>query len=328
LFFSAFYQTAFSQTDSTAYQKFYSSFLKLFKEISVPPLKNYYNALEQTASFTFTPLDPLFVDALSEISGSSNNSEAAAVDSLFFKVFGQLRKQDLWISATAIYNTKKELFELYNGRLCPCISSKITEPDITEKLLKVVINCNNDLAKDSSFINSLKRGANYAVNDFYRLQQYFSMYLYSACEILNYKMNEVIKNSSALSSYYAGIGYLKRKAGEDAIRYFTNNQWDSLAIIFPGYKKYIPEFKKIVVKLKKATGKPRTHFDGEIQTKIPQIVLTYIKGDQSELLGEVIMATSANTINAKIVSVKYNAISNKNRNDEEIIMQAPSGKIQ
>jgi hypothetical protein len=309
----------FSQSDSTAYQIFYADFLSLYKEIAAAPLKNYYDALDKTASFTFTPLNPRFVSALSQTTSVNNVSEANAVDSLFLKVFNQLKTGDLWLNAKEIYKTNEEAFTSYNDYLCPCISSKITNADMMDKLLAVVKKCSYDLVKDSSFINTIKKaGKNNTLNEFYRLQQYFSMYVYNNCDILNYKMNETIKNSSVFSQYYAGINYLKKREGENAIRFFNNKQWDSLAIIFPGYKKYTAIFNKILIKLKKSSGIAYAHFNVSKEYKIPEIVLTY-KAGENMLLGEVVMATSSNTINSNITSIKYIEL-NKNRGNEQILV--------
>ena len=57
----------FAQTDSTAYQRFYSDFVTLYKNVSNTPSKNYYDALNTTVEFTFNPFNPLFSKALASV---------------------------------------------------------------------------------------------------------------------------------------------------------------------------------------------------------------------------------------------------------------------
>jgi hypothetical protein len=314
--------SVFSQQDSTAYQKFYKEFVDFYAYVAKPPLKNYYDALSTTAKYNFNPFNPLFIKVLASTSKINKVDEPKALAILFNQVFTQFKKEDIWITIPDIYQNKKPLFELYNTVICACYTLKVKANNTTQDLLKASRDCNYKLAKDTTFLTAIKNvGGDSAMRDFIKFQQYFSLYNYANCNIVNSKQNESLLDGAVYEQYITGIAYYKSKESENVMRYYKDKKWDSLAIIFPGYKKFIPELNRIQLKLKASGGIARADFNMPMTGSIPKIVVTYFKNKKDELYGELVMSASAYALNATIVSIRFNELKpGKKDSGEEIIM--------
>jgi hypothetical protein len=313
---------AFSQNGCSHYKTFYNGFLSRYMEQTKPPLQNYYEALSNAAKSSFTPYNPYFEKALSETIKNDKLSEMDALDTLFNRVFREIKLKGLWINATEIYNDKKELFEVYNRYQCPCYTSKVKNTDRMEKLLKAVQDCTGDMVKDTAFINGIRqKGGNNTLNDLFALQQYASLYMYANCEIINSKLNESIKNYPVYEMYFAWVSAVKVEEGKNVMRYFRNKQYDSLAVIFPGYRKYINEFNKIELILKKPVEFKYSNYQGVTYNNIPKIILVYAKNKKGELLGEVNFTTTANAVHSTILSINFTKYKPMKLNDEDRIIE-------
>ena len=75
----------FSQSDSTAYQKFFADFLNDYRELSQLPIYNYNDVLSNTGKLAFTLSNPLFKEAISDMANRSKIEEMDAITLLFDK---------------------------------------------------------------------------------------------------------------------------------------------------------------------------------------------------------------------------------------------------
>lgn len=312
----------FSQNDSSAYQKFYADFITVYKDVYKPPVKNYYEALTKTCNFTFNAFNPNLSKALKEVSGTYTISEKEALDTLFTKVFTQIKNKDIWICAPDIYAKNQDFFGTYNDRLCPCYTSKVAATDPSEKLLKVLQECNYAIAKDTAFFRVLfKSNSQHTAKDFILLQQYFSLYTYANCPVINYHQNESIKNAAAFDQYFNSLSLLKRWEGENVVRYYKTKMLDSLVAIFPGYKKYEGELKKAAKKMETGNVVLRGSYNAFAAGKSPDLLLQFYNGkDGFTLFGKAEMKLSANGLDSKIVSFKYSPDKASSFDREEIII--------
>lgn len=299
--------SGFSQTDSTAYQKFFAGFLDIYKHFSKPPLKNYYEVINNAAKFSFTTFDPLFVNALAETAKKNKVAEKDALEMLFDRVYTDLKKDYLWVMALDIYESKKELFEVYFNSLCPCFTSKVSKTDGMEKFVEVQKQCTYEMITDTIFINKLKTVAGgTTMNQLYEVANYLTLYLYGNCEILFYKFNETIKGSPVFEQYLSGIKFLKSWEGEAAIRYFKTSQADSLSLIFPDYKKYRSEFEKIITNTGGKTVTTRSYFVAQRQDGLPKIYVSFYKNkEEYNPFARAEMTVSDLSIKSKIISLRY-----------------------
>ena len=312
----------FSQNDSSAYQKFYSDFINLYKDTYKPPANNYYEALTKTCNYTFNAFNPKLSAALKEISGNSLIAEKEALDTLFLKVFAQLKTKDIWIGATDIYSDNQDFFRTYNDRICPCYTSKISATDPGEKLLKVLQDCNYAIGKDTAFLRVLlQSNSKHTAKDFIRLQQYFSLYIYANCPVINYHQNESLKYAAAFDQYYNSLSLLKRWEGENVVRYYKNKMLDSLVAIFPQYKKYEAELKTAAKKMEAGNVVLRGSYNAIAAGKSPELSVQFYNGaDGFTLFGKAAMKLSANGLDSKIVSFKYSPDKAPSFDREEIII--------
>jgi hypothetical protein len=300
-------QSGFSQTDSTAYQKFFAEFLAIYKDFSKPPFKNYYQVISNTAKFSFTTSDPLFVNALAETAEKNKVAEKDALEILFDRVYTDLKNNYLWVMSQDIYRGKKDMFEVYFNSLCPCFTSKVSKTDMMEKFLEVQKRCNYELTTDTIFLNKLKTVAGgTTLKELYDVANYLAMYMYGNCDILYYRFNETIKSTPVLEQYLSGINFLKSREGEAVIRYFKAKQPDSLSLIFPGYKKYSSEFEKITTNTDAKTVTTRGYFISQRQGGLPTIYVRFYKNKEDyNPFARAEMTVSDISLKSKIISIKY-----------------------
>ena len=296
----------FSQKDSSQYQKFFAKFLYLYKDFSKPPLKNYYEVLSNTAKFSFNVSDPLFVNALAEISKEKKVLEEVVIDLLLEQIFTDLRK-NLWISAQDIYNSKKEMFVLYNEQLCGCLNSKVKASDMGEKFLEAQKQCTAALVSDTVFLNKLKAIAGGAtLNEMYAVSNYLTVYMYGNCDLFYDKLNGTIFNTGA-EQYFFGIKRLKAQQGESSIRYFKLRQLDSLLIIFPDFKKYNNELQKAIINSNGKNASVKGNYYRPETTRGLAVIDVHIyKGKENSYpVGRLELQLSGTNINSKIIFAKF-----------------------
>jgi hypothetical protein len=251
IFFIQMSLFVFSQSDSTAYQRFFAYYLKQYKEESKQPLGNFFVVLTNAAQNTFFVENPLFVNALTELSNRLNISEDVAFDSLFQKTLRDAKENYLWVNSLEIYNKEKPFFELYNHHLCNCLTQQISKKDRMDKLMAALQTCTGRLIVDTGYTNAMKRIAgDKTLNDLNKLQNYLTMYVYQNCEIINYKFNEAAFGYPVYGQYNSGLELLKETQAENAIKYFKAKQLDSLSNIFPNHKKFMKTFNTILSKSK------------------------------------------------------------------------------
>lgn len=95
---------------------------------------------------------------------------------------------------------------------------------------------------------------------------------------------------------------------------------DSLAIIFPGYKKYLPELKKIMVL---AGGKEvilrSGYYFKTSESKNPSVDVSCFKNKtSSKPFGRVVLDLSEASFDARVINIKYE-VENNTSGAEEII---------
>ena len=319
IFFLQLNFPGFSQTDSTAVQKFIATFLTEYKELSKPPVKNYYKVLSNSAKLNFTVSNPFFLKALTEISQKYKVEERAALDSLFTQTFTYLKNNSIWISNNEIYKTQKQLFDIYINSLCPCLASKIKRTDLMQKMLTAIEGCSSALIKDSAFITRIKAKAGQrTLDELYDVNPYLAIYTYQNCELLNYKWNETILLAPVHEQYFSDLSVTKTNEAERAIKYFKTGQFDSLVLIFPQYKDFTDEFDKIVPVMNQPDITIKSVFIRNMEGNMPKIIITILKN--TEALAEITMLDSSIGFNSIIKTVNFDPnIVAKDTSDVKII---------
>lgn len=299
--------SGFSQTDSTTYQKFFAEFLAVYKHFSKPPLKNYYEVISNTARYSFSTFDPLFINALEETTKKNKVAEKDALEILFDQVYKDLKNDFLWVMAQDIYQNKKKMFQVYSNSLCPCLTAKVSKTDMMEKFLEAQKKCTYEMIADTTFINNLKTVAGgTTIQELFAVSNYLAMYMYGNCDLMFYKFNQTLKSTPVFEQYLSGINFRKSYEGEAAIRFFKTRQYDSLSLIFPGYKKYLNEFEKTISLTSGKMVVTRSYFVGQRVKGLPTIYLTFYKSkDDYNAFARVEMTVSDMSLKSKIISVKY-----------------------
>ena len=210
-----------AQADSLYILNFQTDLVNNYSRISKISTENYFQILSKAAEYTFDIQNPNYQKALLQISKSQNVNESKALEKLFEKTFTVLRKDHLWDSATAVSSSDRQLLDVYNQSLCPCITSKVSKQSPMEAVLKAQQACVVSMISDTGFLNGLTRvGGNNTLNDLYRLQRYLALLMYEKCDLYNYKLNHTIFDNSVLINYYQGISDRRRSESMNVLKLF------------------------------------------------------------------------------------------------------------
>ena len=251
-----------AQADSSFALTFQTTLINNYSEIAKVSKENYFQILGKAAESTFNDQNPNYRKALLEISKSQHITESKAVEKLFEQTFAALRKDFLWNSAP-VSSLDKQILNVYNKSLCPCMSSRASKESFMEVVLKAQQECTTTLITDTVFLNELKRVAGHnTLNDMYRLQRYLPLLMYEKCELLNYKFNIAIKDMSVIEKYHQLISNKRRQESINVLALYEKNNLDSLKLIFPLYTKYIPLLKEAIKSRKKKKNKVDVYYRG------------------------------------------------------------------
>lgn len=318
-----------AQADSLHIAKFQTDVINVYLDISKVSKENYFQILSKTAEYAFSDQNPNYSKAILEISRSQNLNEAKALEKLFEKSFSTLRKEYLWNSAIEISPLDKQILNVYNESLCPCISSKAAKESPMQTVLQAQKECTLNLVLDTVFHNELKKVAGHStLNDLSRLQRYLGLLMYENCEIINYKFNSVILDNSVFSEYEQSISKRRRFESMNILTLYENNRIDSLKLIFPSYDKYIPLLKEAVKNKNIKKNTIDTYYYGRVlNNSKPRSVIDI---HDKDLIGMQLTFTySEHALASKITSVKIDRFeASKGQQKimefkEEVIIQSP-----
>lgn len=286
---------------SPARDKFFTFFNESYQEIAKPPLVNYFVNLNNAIELSFSTENKYFIPALTETAARYKISEAAAADSLYYYSLNKLLAEKLWIGYDDIYKDYQAAFKAYNDAFCPCITKNFKATDYIEKMMPVLQKCIAEFVTDTAAQSNIRRYAgDKTLNDIFRRQQYFSLYIYQNCEVVKASMNQVLRQE-AYSGYAAARSSEKNNRAKNAVNYYRDKKLDSLAIIFPNYKKFTKELNEAVV-LAKANGTRYTAYflsNGEEKNSIVNFF------NEEAQLGDMTATFSSDVINATITKVAF-----------------------
>lgn len=224
-----------------ARDKFYNYFLDVYTQLSQGPLVNYFTNLNNTFEISFATENKLFVPALTEIANRYKISEEVAADSLFKYSINKLVAEKLWVTYGDVYKDYNRAFKAYSDAFCPCITEKYKPTDYLDKMMPILQQCVASIITDTAAITNIRLNAgDKTLNEIFRKQQYFSLYLYQNCDIVRQAFDQTLRQQ-AYGSYASTRSIEKGDRVTKALEYFKNKKLDSLAIIFPSFKKYTKE---------------------------------------------------------------------------------------
>jgi hypothetical protein len=293
-----------AQADSLHVAKFQTDVINVYLDISKVSKENYFQILSKTAEYAFSDENQNYSKAILEISRSQNLTEAKALEKLFEETYAVLRKDFLWNSAVEISSIDKQILNVYNESLCPCISSKATKESLMQTVLQAQKECTLNLVSDTVFRNELLRVAGHnTLNDLSRLQRYLALLMYQNCELINYKFNSAILDNSVFTEYEQSISKRRRSESMKVLTLYEKNHIDSLKLIFPSYDKYIPLLKEAVKNKNLKKNTIDTYYYSRIINKSkPSSVIDI---HDKDLIGMQLTFTfSEHALNSKITSVK------------------------
>lgn len=303
LFFLQVNICCIAQRDSSAYQRFYADMVKAYASFSKKPLKNFYEALSNAAEYSFNVFNPHFTKALTETIQQFHLEERNALDSLFKRTLTDLRNNDLWISSKEIYETQKPILDVYTRFLCPCLTQEVKNTSRMKDLVNAMQTCAINLIKDTAYLNTVKRVAgDKTMNDLLKLQSYMSISIYQDCKIVNDKFNETIFNYPVYEQYVSGLREAKGEEAKKAILYFKNKKFDSLSLIFPNYRKFIPELTKLVSKLNLPDVYVEAYYTATREQTTPHVNVSLMGKDV--IYAEMEMTSSLDALNSTFVTAK------------------------
>ena len=308
-----------------ANENFTNYFIKNYKELSKPPLNNYFVVLNNTVNTNFNMENPFFVDALNEIKKDKKVTERNALDSLFNINFKMIRQNSVWISSPEILNQNKDFFKVYNDEICPCLTSKVKKNDFLEKMIDAQKSCFSNLMTDTFLLRQIReKGGNKTLNELYKLQPYFAMYFYENCNILNYKFNETL-NNLAVEQYTRAITKYKIEDVKDLIRFFDTKKFDSLKLLFPKYLSFIKDLQNFSEIYNQKETRSSFFYTGGFNNIEKNIIVTI--SNNEKIIGEYTFANSTNEFLTNIYSLKFKKYKQRRSNNKEQILEIRTDRV-
>lgn len=249
-----------AQKTGPAQEEFYNSFASAYLEISKPPMHNYFVNLNKTIKYSFATENKFFAPALAEMRVRHNIKERDAADSLFIFSMNKLIAEKLWANNAEVYSENELAFKGYEQALCPCITANFKATYEIDKMMPVLQQCITKLVSDTAGLNSIRRYAgDKTLNDIFKNQQYFSLYIYQNCDVVKRFFNEILRSEAYVNYTYA-VASTKRNLAQNVLNYYRDKKIDSLAIIFPAYKKYVADLNAALVLTRKKNTQTTAHY--------------------------------------------------------------------
>src|SRR5688572_1040424 len=130
-----------SSQDSSAIQKLQLQFVDLYNFNKKDSTLNYFT-LMIIASSIFNIENKIFNQAVKDlIKQSKNLSVDSAASKIFDSVFSYFSKFHLWSDHLDKLEKNRVFFELYNQKICSCVSPKLERNDEAETLKNVLNSC-------------------------------------------------------------------------------------------------------------------------------------------------------------------------------------------
>ena len=306
---------ASAQNNITAKDKFYNYFVEVYIELSKPPLVNYFDNLSNTIEVSFARENNTFIPALAEIAKGGKISEEAASDSLYRYVIKKLLAEKLWANYGDTYKEYGAGFQSYNDALCPCLAENFKENEYVQKLAGAMQNCVGKIATDSAVVAGIREKiGGKSWNELSRKQQYLTLYIYEHCDVMQKAMNQSLRQQ-AYSSYDAARSMEKSNRAKDLLSYFRDKKMDSLARIFPSYKKFTKELAEALA-LSQTKGTRNTTYSLFNDGEKSRIVNFY---NDTDLLGDLVISFTADEILAPVSKITFNKETRKD--DRQNVME-------
>lgn len=301
LFAMLLVSTAKAQNTSPARDKFFAYFTEVYLELSKPPLLNYYENLNNTIALSFSNENKTFIPALMELATKYKISEEDAADSLYQYSLRKLVAEKFWVTFGDVYKEYNQAFKAYSDALCPCITEKLKPTDFFERLSPVLQECIARIVIDSTTATNIRLYAgDKTMNEIFRKQQYFSMYLYQNCNTVKQALNQLLR-SEAYSSYASVRTEEKGNRAKNILRYYRDKKMDSLALVFPTYKKFTSELNDAVALLK-TKGANSSAYSLTEDNNVTAVVNFFTT---EGMLGDMVTSFASNAIYAPVTKLSF-----------------------
>lgn len=223
------------------YAQFKEYFLDAYATAHQQPVKNYTDVLEAAAKKSFNVENPNYLNVLKEIKTQKRITDGwTALDTLTKWIFADLRK-----TLTLNEHPQLALLKTYNEAACGCTGKKIKPTDKYEKFTAALEQCDDELRDDKSFINKIKKLAGHEeILNVAEMKQLLLMYMYNNCIAVYAHVDANIRHTIVQPQYMDALLTVKIQEAEDLFKLYASKQYESLAVLFPGYKKFTKELEQ------------------------------------------------------------------------------------
>lgn len=313
-------QISFSQSDSTAYQKLQKQFTDVYKKPRANAEGNFIMQLYDAAFFTVRMNNPLFFTSLRELDKVYPGREIEwSIKKLTDSLIAATVKEQLWSGMEEVLAKNKATLDIYNARICECVSAQIKKEEDYRNLLTVTQSCDLTMMQDPLFVNRLQVSmVSLTMEERMQLQRYASRYSYQNCPLFYAAMNDAVLQET-VGYYYGDMSYLVDRLEERAAALWKAGKRDSLAVLFPGYKKAEADLQNASALIEKGKFSQISKKENKEQTTVTR---TFAPGPKpTRLLGQLVYTYSVKETVVKIHSLKFvpeNQIPNKKALLEEM----------
>lgn len=223
------------------YAQFNEYFLDAYAKAYEQPGEKYIDVLEAAAKKSFAIENPHYLNVLKEIKAQKRITDGwTALDTLIRWTFADLKK-----TLTLNEHPQLALLKTYNEAACGCTGKKIKPTDRYEKFTAALEQCDDELRDNKSFIDKItKLGSHEAILGVPEMQQLFLMYMYNNCIAVYAHVDANIRHTIVQPQYMDALLTVKIQEAEELFKLYGAKQYESLAALFPDYKKYTKELEQ------------------------------------------------------------------------------------
>jgi hypothetical protein len=298
-----FTKTAFTQQTTTAHRAFLGFFEDNYRKSFTKPIDNYFQVLTKALGTSFNFDDNRCLNAVSAIV-NQGLTEREAIDSLFSMAIQDMLGRYIWQPAEDVYNQAEKLMQYNNSFLCPCFNKQLKGKNTMEKLVEAFTACSGKLLTDSAYLRGYQQNSgSLTVKELYSIKGYFFIYIYQHCPQVLSITNETLLNTAVRDTYMQFLWDRKMLLGKDIARYLQKQRLDSLALVFPNYKKFGAAINKAIALLKDKAVATGFYYNMPSNNAIESIYIRFFKKDKR--LGELKLTTPNRILKKTITAAAF-----------------------
>jgi hypothetical protein len=267
------------------------------------PNENFFVRMSSAANNLFLVDNLPIYEAVGRLRKKSRLSVDSAVNIIFDTIIHSFARDRLWDDHPGQQNKYLPFFQMYNNRLCPCVTEKIQQLKMREDT--AMNQCMMKVITDTNYVKETKRLlGHFTVNEVQDVSQLSGLYIFQNCGVVYRYFLESLRYESVYQMLENLKDWLRQL--DKTLTEMYNLQSPELIKTFPSYKTYTADLKSSTAMLKLdrllSFHNRKENTDGSVT-----FINTYYSytQDKSQLYGQIIYKIRDPFFTAPILSLRF-----------------------